>query len=56
MPKRTIDELLDAIETVQILKEAVRRHETALERVLDKLDRIDARLDAIEAHSGQHPA
>jgi hypothetical protein len=53
VPKRTIDELLDAIETVQILKEAVRRHETALERVLD---RIDARLDAIEAHSGRHPA
>ena len=48
MPKTTIDELLNAIETVRILKETVAKHDRAIERVLDKLDLIERRLAAIE--------
>ena len=49
MAKKSIDELIEAIEAVQILQEAVTKHDKAIEGILDKLDRMQDRLAALEA-------
>ena len=48
MADRTIDELLDAIETVQILKDTIGKHALLITEILDTLDSIEARLVALE--------
>jgi len=44
----TIDELAEAVKAVIALKDAVAKHEKLIEAILDKLDRVHERLDAIE--------
>jgi uncharacterized coiled-coil protein SlyX len=46
VPKRTIDELLAAIEAVQVLQQTVAKHDQAIEKLIDKLDEILRRLDS----------
>jgi len=45
MAKSSIDELISAIKAVQVLEEIVARHDQAIERIVDKLDIIQRRLD-----------
>lgn len=54
MADKTIDELLEAIETVQILKDTLGKHERLITRIADNLDKIDKRLGALEAGRGSH--
>lgn len=49
---RTIDELLEAIEAVHILKDALGKHEQVITRIADRLERIEARLGRLEAATG----
>jgi hypothetical protein len=56
VPKRTIDELLETMEVVQLLKEAVRRHDTAIEQIVGKLDLVERRLAALEGASPETSA
>lgn len=46
MAKRTIDELLAAVETVAILKDTVAKHDETLARILDKLEQLERRVAA----------
>ncbi len=55
MPKRTIDELLAAIDAVEFLREAVRKHDTAIEQIADKLDLIERRLAILESGPAVNP-
>ncbi len=48
MPKRTIDELIAAIDAVQILEGTVAKHDQAIEKIVNKLDQIQRRLDDLE--------
>ena len=45
MPKSSIDELISAIKAVQVLEEIVAKHDQAIEKIVDKLDIIQRRLD-----------
>ncbi len=47
MPKSSIDELISAIKAVQVLGEIVARHDLAIEKIVDKLDAIERRLDEL---------
>ncbi len=47
MPKSSIDELISAIKAVQVLEEIVAKHDQALEKIVDKLETIQRRLDAL---------
>jgi len=49
VPKTSIDTLLESIETVQVLKDAVTQHEAAIETILKYLERIEQRLAMVEA-------
>jgi hypothetical protein len=49
VPDKTIDELLEAIEAVQILKEALGKHEQLFAKIADKLERLEERLGMLEA-------
>jgi hypothetical protein len=53
VPARSIDELLDAMRTVEILQEAVRNQHKAIELVVDRLARVERRLEILEAASGK---
>jgi hypothetical protein len=56
VPDKTIDELLEAIEAVQILKEALGKHEQLFAKIADKLERLEERLGMLEAaQSGNKP-
>jgi hypothetical protein len=48
VPKRTIDELLAAMDAVELLKNAIARHDTALQHVLDRLISVERRLATLE--------
>ena len=43
MPKRSIDELLEAIETVDYLKFIVDEHDATIKVILGRLDRLEER-------------
>jgi uncharacterized coiled-coil protein SlyX len=45
--KTTIDDLLAAIEAVQILGQTVSKHDQAIEKIVDKLDEMQRRLDSL---------
>jgi uncharacterized coiled-coil protein SlyX len=49
VPDKTIDELLEAIETVQILKDTLGKHEQLITRIADRLDAIEERLRRLES-------
>ena len=52
MSDKTIDDLLEAIEAVQILKDTLGKHEQLITKITDKLGAIEKRLDALEAGKG----
>lgn len=47
MPKRTIDDLIAAIDAVRVLEQTVAKHDQAIEKIVDKLDEIQRRLDRL---------
>ena len=55
MADASIDELLEAIETVKILQETLDKHDKLFVRIGDKLDEIERRLDAVEAAGRSAP-
>jgi len=46
--KRSIDDLLEAMDTVQQLKELADKHDRIIGRIVDALKSIDERLAALE--------
>jgi uncharacterized coiled-coil protein SlyX len=52
---RTIDELLEAIETVQILKETIGEHAQSIARIADRLESLEKRLDTLAASRSTEP-
>jgi hypothetical protein len=48
VPKTSINDLLQALESLRDLQETVGKHGEALTRMLDRLDSIDKRLEMVE--------
>ena len=48
MSKTPVSELLEALKSLKSLQEIVGKHDEVLTRILDRLDRIDDRLAALE--------
>jgi hypothetical protein len=46
--KRTIDDLLKAIERLDDLQATLAKHDTLFGKILDKLEEMDRRLDLLE--------
>ena len=51
----TIDDLLKAIETVQILQDTIAKHDQLLGRIIDKLEAFEKRLAVVEAREVDKP-
>lgn len=49
MADKTIDELIDAIETVGRLRDTLGKHELLITKIVDKLEEVETRLGALEA-------
>lgn len=50
MAKTPIEEVVRAVEAVRTLTDLADRHDIALKRILDRLDMIEQRLDALSSH------
>jgi len=53
LAKVSIDELLEAVEAVDFLKTALAEQEKAIVAILGQLDRLQQRMDALEASGRQ---
>jgi hypothetical protein len=48
VPKTPISDLFEALKSLKNLQETVGKHEDVLNRILERLDRIDERIAAVE--------
>ena len=48
MPKTPISDLLEALKSLKSLQETVGKHDDVLSRILDRLERIEERIAAVE--------
>jgi hypothetical protein len=45
MAKTTLDQVLEALEAVKMLKDTAGKHERAIGKIVDRLDRLEKQID-----------